>query len=72
MRINFIITFALAAMVFTSCVSDAQREAEIAKAKAEASASNYTLKAEPVAEFTSQRPAPEERLFTSEAIEAEI
>ena len=61
MKINSILTIVLAAAIFTSCAGDAQRDAEIAKAKAEASASNYTLKAEPVAEFKSQRPAEEER-----------
>ena len=70
MRLFFTITLACVALLCSSC--DSKQTQQIAKAKAEASASNYTLKAEPVAEFTSQRPAVEERLFTSKAIEAEI
>ena len=73
MRLLFTLTLACAATLLWSCDCSKTRQiADIEKAKAEASASNYTLKAEPVAEFKSQRPAAEERLFTSKAIEAEI
>ena len=73
MRLLFTLTLACAATLLWSCDCSKTRQiADIEKAKAEASASNYTLKAEPVAEFKSQRPAAEDRLFSSKAIEAEI
>ncbi|MEE1102553.1 MAG: hypothetical protein U0L21_00245, partial [Alistipes sp.] len=68
MRLLFTLTLACAATLLWSCDCSKTRQiADIEKAKAEASASNYTLKAEPVAEFKSQRPAAEDRLFSSKA-----
>ncbi len=72
MKINKILMVASVAILFASCASDSQRNEEIELIKAELTSSNYTLKAEPVAEYKSHRPAADERLFTSEAIEAEI
>ena len=72
MKIHKILLIASVAILFASCAGDSQPNEEIERIKAELTSSNYTLKAEPVAEYKSHRPAAEERLFTSQAIEAEI
>jgi len=53
-----------AAAIMTSCGQSPQEETQ--------QLTHYDFKPFPVAEFTSQRPAPEERKFSSEAVEKKI
>ena len=59
MKIHKILLIASVAILFASCAGDSQPNEDIERIKPELTSSNYTLKAEPVAEYKSHRPAAE-------------